>query len=155
MRYAAGNMPGDEFELCPTETIAIFRDLPPALLAQSLLESAGIESYLFDADTIRMDWFWSNLLGGVKLAVSRAEAMDAVEVLSQPIPEIIEFEQEVAYHQPHCPNCQSLDISFEGLYEPLAYGSLFINLPIPAHRKGWNCKSCKETCDDFPHEPAT
>ena len=42
-----------------------FRDLPEALLAKGGLESAGIESFLADDNMVRMDWFISNLLGGV------------------------------------------------------------------------------------------
>jgi hypothetical protein len=50
-------------------TIRQFRDLPEALLAKSVLESAGIECFLGDDNLIRMDWLWSNLLGGIKLRV--------------------------------------------------------------------------------------
>ena len=41
--------------------------LSDALLSKAVLDSAGIECLLSDANTIRVDWFWSNLLGGVKL----------------------------------------------------------------------------------------
>ena len=47
-------------------TLRQFRDLPAALLAKSVLDSAGIECFLADENTIRMDWLWSNLLGGIK-----------------------------------------------------------------------------------------
>src|ERR1700757_2828589 len=46
-----------------------FRDLPEALLAKGSLDSAGIECHLGDDNMVRMDWFISNLLGGVKLVV--------------------------------------------------------------------------------------
>ena len=36
---------------------------------------------------VRMDWFISNLLGGVKLLVNSGDAEDAVTVLNQSIPE--------------------------------------------------------------------
>jgi hypothetical protein len=41
-----------------------FRDLPEALLAKGVLDSAGIECFLADANMVRTDWFISNLLGG-------------------------------------------------------------------------------------------
>ena len=50
-------------------TLRQFRDLPEALLAKGSLESAGIQVYLVDDNMIRMDWFISNLLGGIKLNV--------------------------------------------------------------------------------------
>ena len=46
-----------------------FRDLPEALLAKGSLDSAGIETFLADDNTVRVDWLWSNLLGGIKLLV--------------------------------------------------------------------------------------
>jgi hypothetical protein len=34
-----------------------FRDLPDALLAKIMLDSAGIECFLVDDNVVRMDWF--------------------------------------------------------------------------------------------------
>ena len=48
-----------------------FRDLPEALLAKGSLESAGIEAFLVDDNMVRIDWFLSNLLGGIKLSVRK------------------------------------------------------------------------------------
>ncbi len=59
----------DVVELSRTVMLRRFRDLPEALLAKGSLESAGIECYLVDENMVRMDWFISNLLGGVKLCV--------------------------------------------------------------------------------------
>lgn len=44
-----------------------FRDMPDAFLFSSILDSADIEYYLADENTIRMDWFWSDFLGRIKL----------------------------------------------------------------------------------------
>src|SRR5487761_1469457 len=62
-------------------TIRQFRDLPEALLAKSVLESAGIECFLGDDNLIRMDWLWSNLLGGIKLRVRKEDALVASRLL--------------------------------------------------------------------------
>jgi hypothetical protein len=131
-----------------------FRDLPEALLAKGSLDSAGIESFLADDNTVRVDWLWSNLLGGIKLLVDAENAEAANEILNQPIPENFDIEGVEDYQQPRCPRCQSLDVSFEELYKPLAYGSLFLGLPLPVHRKGWICQSCHHTWqeDDAPDE---
>src|SRR5579871_5879330 len=69
-----------------------FRDLPEALLAKGSLESAGIECFLVDDNMVRLDWFYSNLVGGVKLAVKEEDAEAAVELLEQPIPANFEVE---------------------------------------------------------------
>ena len=64
-------------------TIRQFRDLPEALLAKSVLDSAGIECFLGDDNLIRMDWLWSNLLGGIKLRVRQEDALVASRLLEQ------------------------------------------------------------------------
>jgi len=130
-----------------------FRDLPEAMLAKGKLASEGVESYLGDDNTVRMDWLWSNLLGGVKLLVRPGDVEAAKQILSEPIPEEIDFEGTAEYQQPRCPRCQSLDINFEELYKPVAYGSLFLSLPIPLQRTGWICQTCRHTWDDTLQEP--
>jgi ribosomal protein S27AE len=124
-------------------TLCQYRDLPGALLAKGLLESAGIESFLLDETTIRMDWLWSNLLGGVKLAVKPEDEDAATQILNQAIPEKVEVEGAVDFEQPRCPQCKSLDIYFEDLDKRVAYaGMLFVGFPIPLHRRRWKCQSC-------------
>ena len=132
----------DEIDFQKLITIRKLRDLPEALLAKGSLDSAGIESFLADDNMVRMDWFISNLLGGVKLQV-RPEDVDAAdEILNQPIPDGFDVEGVGDYQQPRCPKCESLDISFEELNKLIAYGGLFVNVPLPVHRKGWTCHSC-------------
>ena len=130
-----------------------FRDLPEAMLAKGKLASEGVECYLGDDNTVRMDWLWSNLLGGVKLLVSPEDLEAATQILSEPIPEEIDFEGTDEYLQPRCPNCQSFDINFEELYKPIAYGSLFVGLPIPLRRTGWICQTCRHTWEETSQEP--
>ncbi len=136
-----------EFEKRNLVVIRKFRDLPEALVAQGIIDSAGIETFLFDDATVRMDWFWSNLLGGIKLLVDSENVEAAKEILNQPIPEGFAFEGTGDYQQPRCPKCQSMEISFEELNK-LAYGSLFVNLPLPIHRQGWLCHACKHAWRD-------
>lgn len=104
----------DEVELRGLVAIRKFRDLPEALLAKGSLESAGIECFLGDDNMVRMDWFISNLLGGVKLLVKTEDAEEARQLLDQPIPEDIEVEGVGDYRSPHCPKCQSLRCDVRG-----------------------------------------
>jgi hypothetical protein len=60
-----------------------YMTLPEALLAKSILESAGIEAFLGDQNIVRMDWFLSNALGGVKLRVREEDAEDAAALLDK------------------------------------------------------------------------
>ncbi len=111
LRIAPG--PGEDVvEFNQTVTLRQFRDLPEALLAKGSLESAGIQAYLIDDNMIRMDWFISNLLGGIKLNVHAEDVQAANEILNQPIPETFDVDGVGLCEQPKCPRCQSLDIKY-------------------------------------------
>ena len=147
--------PDGELELRKRVVIRQFRDLPEALLAKGSLESAGIEAVLTDDNVVRMDWFWSNLMGGVKLLVDAEDAAAAEEVLAQPIPEHFDVSGVGEYAQPRCPKCNSLDITFQEL-DPAAYLSMAVSVPIPFHRRAWRCRSCAaEWEDDGPDSGRT
>jgi hypothetical protein len=132
----------DVFEFNQTVTLRQFRDLPEALLAKGSLESAGIQAYLVDDNMIRMDWFISNLLGGIKLKVHPEDAEAAIEILNQPIPEMLDVEGIGSFEQPKCPHCQSLDVSFEELNKPIAYMTAYAGVPVPVYKQGWTCHAC-------------
>ena len=136
-------LPGtDVYELNETVTLRKFRDLPEALLAKGSLESAGIECFLVDDNMIRLDWFYSNLLGGIKLKVQAGDVEAANQILDQPIPATIEVEGVGSYEQPMCPRCQSLDVSFQELNKFLSFGSAYVGIPVPVHKKAWTCHAC-------------
>lgn len=116
-------------------TLRQYRDLPVALLAKGSLDSAGIETFLVDDNMIRMDWFISNLLGGIKLKVRAEDAQAANEILNQPIPEMVEVEGVGEYEQPKCPRCQLLDVSFLEL------------------NKVWTCYACGNEWEDEAAPP--
>lgn len=134
--------PEAEVEFQHLVPVRKFRDLPEALLAKGSLDSAGIECHLGDDNMVRMDWFISNLLGGVKLLVKPEDAEAADEILDQPIPENFDVDGIGNYESPECPKCHSLDVSFQELNKPVAYTSAWIAVPIPLHRKAWKCHAC-------------
>jgi hypothetical protein len=73
-------------------TIRKFRDLPEALLAKGLLESAGIECFLADDNLVRLDWFISNAIGNMRLQVGEDDAEAAMGILDQPVPDVEEMQ---------------------------------------------------------------
>jgi len=154
LSMAIAASPGvDVYELNETVTLRKFRDLPEALLAKGGLESAGIEAYLVDDNMVRMDWWYSNLIGGIKLKVRPDDVEAANEILSQPIPEAIEVEGVGSYEQPKCPQCQSLDVSYQQLNKLVSYGSLYFGFPIPLETKAWTCQACHHTWEAPKSEP--
>jgi hypothetical protein len=58
-----------------------YRDLTAALADRTALESAGIECFLYDDNLVRLDWFVSNAIGGVKLVVSERDVAEATQIL--------------------------------------------------------------------------
>jgi Putative prokaryotic signal transducing protein len=143
----------DVLEFDETVTLRKFRDLPEALLAKGSLESAGIQAYLVDENMIRMDWFISNLLGGIKLKVRAEDAAVASEILSQPIPEMLDFDGVGNLEQPKCPRCQSLDVNHEELNKPISYGTTYAGVPIPVSEPGWTCQACGNRWEELNQTP--
>ena len=131
----------DEPEDACVRSFAKVRDLPEALLAKGSLESAGIECSLGDDNMVRLDWFYSNAIGGIKLLVDQDDLEAAEQLLTQPIPEHFEVSEIGDFEQPLCPKCGSLDVNFREL-DPAAYLSLAVSFPIPFHRQAWRCRSC-------------
>jgi hypothetical protein len=142
--------PREQVELQSLVTIRQFRDLPEALLAKGSLESAGIECFLRDDNLVRLDWFISNFIGGIKLCVKAQDAQSAREILDDPILEGLYVQGVGLYEQPRCPKCHSLDVNFQELDRPIAYLSAFLRVPIPAQRPAWHCHSCDAEWEDEP-----
>lgn len=152
-------LPGEEapedcqaLELRVLVTIRQFRDLPEALLAKGSLESAGIECFLADENLVRLDWFISNLIGGIKLKVRDADAQNARKILDEPILEGLYVQGVGLYEQPRCPKCQSLDVNFQELDRPIAYMTAFLRVPMPVQRPAWRCHSCDAEWEDAEWE---
>lgn len=138
----------EEMELQQLVIIRQFRDLPEALLAKGCLESVGIECFLGDENLVRLDWFISNFIGGIKLKVKAADAENALQVLDEPILEGLYVQGVGLYEQPRCPRCQSLDVSFQPLNRPIAYLSAFLRVPMPVQRPAWRCLACDAEWED-------
>ena len=70
-------------------TIRQYRDPMEAMISKSALDSAGIFAFLRDENTVRIDWAWSNAIGGIRLQIKPEDVEAAEEILSQPFPEVI------------------------------------------------------------------
>jgi len=141
-------VPWVEIELRKLVTIRQFRDLPEALLAKGSLESAGIECFLADENLVRLDWFISNCIGGIKLSVKAQDVENAKNILDYGILEGLYVQGIGLYEQPRCPQCQSLDVNFQELDRPIAYISAFLRVPLPVQKKAWHCQACDAEWED-------
>jgi hypothetical protein len=138
----------ERLEVRELVTIRQFRDLPEALLAKGSLESSGIECFLADDNLVRLDWFISNFIGGIKLRVRLPDVLNAQKLLDEPILEGIYVQGVGLYEQPRCPQCRSLDVNFQGLDRPIAYTSAFLRIPMPVQRPAWHCQKCDAEWED-------
>ena|SRR5258707_331049 len=120
----------DEVEVRHLVTVRQYRDPTDALLAKGSLDSSGIECFLVDDNMVRLDWFISNLLGGIKLQVNEADVETAIAILDQPVPEDFEVEGVGAYSQPRCLHCDSMDVVFDEFAQK------------------WKCRSCRQEWPD-------
>jgi hypothetical protein len=143
-------------------TIRTYRDLPEAFIARSVLENAGIECFLQDENTVRMDWLWSNMIGGARLQVAQEDEAAAIELLSQPIPTTVAVDTGADFIQPACPKCASLDVIENDAAHKIGAASLFlapiVPLAVPAMSMQrddlWKCNTCGCTWyDDESDEP--
>jgi len=78
--------PAEEEERPKIVILRTFMNVQEALFAKSVLDSAGIESFLADENLVRLDWFLSNAVGGVKLWVKEEDAKAAEAILDQSRP---------------------------------------------------------------------
>jgi hypothetical protein len=132
-------------------TLWRYRDLPEALIARAKLDSQQIWCVLADDNIVRLNWFQSNAVGGVRLQVVDDDAALASELLAEEIPEGFTAEEiGEEYRQPECPNCRSRDIAFQPAYRNiallllgLALLGVFIAIPVWIPRKSWKCEDCR------------
>jgi hypothetical protein len=148
LKWPEDPVPSPALEVRELITIRQFRDLPEALLAKGCLESAGIECFLADENLVRLDWFISNFIGGIKLNVKAADVENARNILDEPILEGLYVQGIGLYEQPRCPQCRSLDVNFQELDRPIAYMSAFLRVPLPVQRRAWRCHACGAEWED-------
>jgi ribosomal protein L37AE/L43A len=125
-------------------TIARYRDLPEAWIAKGKLESAGIPCFVADDNMARMNWFYGNAIGGIRLQVGSEYVSTARELLKESVPEKLPSPGDTSYVQPRCPRCDSLEVRRITL-NPFSYFLLLIGIPIPIPAKHWECEDCGAT----------
>jgi tetratricopeptide (TPR) repeat protein len=129
-------------------TIATFSYPTEAYIPKTKLESEGIWSFVADADTVTINWLYSNAIGGVKLKVKEEDAEKALEILNrkaEPI-EWGEADFEAEEQREKCPQCGSYNICYEKYAIRLIFLTwLLLSFPVPFLRRKWKCQDCGHT----------
>jgi hypothetical protein len=90
--------------------IATFSFPHEAHIARALLDAMGIPSFVADEHTINAIWLFSDAMGGVRLQVPAAFAIQAQEILNGPV-EIESIPELNVGHEPEsaaCPYCSGV-----------------------------------------------
>ena len=134
----------DELEFRPIVTVRRYRDLMEAFLGRSLLESAGIQSWIADENLVRMDWFYSNMVGGMRLQVDAHDEAAAREILEEVAPQAINYGEEEIFVQPTCPKCGSVEVTLgDGTERGRSFVALAVlAIPVPPREAAWHCEAC-------------
>ncbi|HXI85718.1 MAG TPA: hypothetical protein VNL17_16690 [Verrucomicrobiae bacterium] len=127
-------------------TVARFDLSADAHVAKCALEGAGIDCALVDEEIVSLDWFYSLMMGGIKLRVRQSEATLAREILTTGLVQDdsgVPVEPAEQEQRPRCPRCGAADVIHERIWHRFAMGSLFVlGIPIPIPRNGWKCRKC-------------
>jgi hypothetical protein len=138
-------------------TVRRYRDLSEAYVGRSLLESAGIPAWVADEHLVRMNWFLSNSVGGMRLQVDEQDEADAREILEAEAPPTIPYGEEGTYVQPTCPKCGSAEVVLgDGTESGASLVALAVlSIPVPSQKAVWHCEACGAQWADEPTDAPT
>ena len=137
-------------------TVRRYRDLTEAFVGRSLLESAGIPAWIADENLVRLDWFYSNLVGGLRLQVDERDEADAREILEEGVPPTIAYGAKEAFVQPTCPKCGSAEVTLgDGTERGRSLVALYVlSIPVLPREEAWHCEACgAQWVDEGDGEP--
>jgi tetratricopeptide (TPR) repeat protein len=77
-------------------TIARFSHATEAYIPKTRLEAEGLWAFVADAETVTMNWLYSNAIGGVKLQVCEADVERALEILNRQPEPVAEDDRHVS-----------------------------------------------------------
>ena len=124
-----------DFDPSDFELVVVDRawDLVEARRLQSILDDAGIPSYLGPDNLERVDAFQGSFDDGVDLKVRYVDNQRALHAISQSSPPDAEV---VTDYVPRCPKCHSSEIVFQSLDSTPGSNSAFDST------FNWSCDAC-------------
>lgn len=125
--------------------IAAFTNVHEALLAKSVLESAGIDATIADEHVVSMAWMYSNAVGGVKVLVPEDRAEEAASLLNSGVSIVDRTPpKKTADHwDDMCPSCGSTEFESRLPGKGFAVLSwLLLGAPLGSPFRRRYCKRC-------------
>jgi len=127
---------GEEFKLLKT-----FLNPLDANITKGLLESNGIEAFVFDENTLSIDPILTTALGGIRLMVRSSDYENAFAILRE-----VDEENKKEISNIKCPVCGSSDIKI--IIRPnwtyfIIMLFTFTSTPTAGNRKKYVCNVCR------------
>jgi len=114
-------------------------------VARAALETQGIPVSVADANTVSVNWLYSNAIGGVRVQVPAKFAEQAIEILSSQVENIDDFAEEED-DTVTCPRCGKNKTTIDRKARRWAFLSwLLAGFPLFYPSKMYLCKDCGET----------
>ncbi|MCG6914758.1 DUF2007 domain-containing protein [bacterium BMS3Abin03] len=126
---------GEEFKLLKT-----FLNPVDANITKGLLESNGIEAFIFDENTLSVDPILTTALGGIRLMVRSSDFENALAIIKE-----VDKENTKEISSLKCPVCGSMDIKIKNrpnwTYFLIMLLS-FVSTPNTGNTKKYVCNAC-------------
>jgi hypothetical protein len=123
-------------------TIGSYSTAFEADIVRAGLEAFEIHASLVDAEIIRLNWLWSNVLGGVKVQVPEAEAAEAHRILELELGYEEDSQASDQVVVDSCPRCGSLHTDYY-LDKRVAFLTwLVFNIPLFPALSRRSCGQC-------------
>ena len=127
------------------KVVATFREAHTAHLAKAKLESEGIPAWVADEHLIRMQWLYSQALGGVKVRVPEEFAGRARQILETDHASDLSRIDEARLpptQEELCPACGAETVAASRLARITKTLSLGIGIPFVARSSRLRCSTC-------------
>lgn len=128
-------------------SVVAYTDPIEANILKARLAAEGIDAFVFDEHLIRMNWLYSNALGGAKVMVPE-EQVGAAEAVIRAIA-AGEYEldategQEGTGLRTSCPYCGAVSTRLSNRSWTVSFLSFFLlQIPLPFRRNRWKCDRC-------------
>lgn len=135
-------------------TVAANLEVLEAHILRNRLEVEGVPASIAHENHVRMNWFLSSALGGVKIQVPEVFAEQALQVIADS--EAGVFALEEIDEIPKCPNCgsENLSIGPASSKKIALLGLVIFSLPLPFRHDKLRCGNCNWTANqpDYPLE---
>lgn len=128
--------------------VASFTEPLQANLAKTKLQSEGIDCYLTNEHMVRMNFFYSQALGGVQLFVPEQDLQRAREALEGKgftlfaLPDADESGPVAPSKEPNCPRCHSGNVYNDRRPRLVTTIAFYLGLPFAFFRKRKRCSRC-------------